>query len=79
VSLSDPSTHVAAALEEPPPAAAAEHGLDARLAHLERHLLRAALAESGGALTRAAHGLGISRGRLRRRIRELGLAAPRAT
>ncbi len=79
VSLGDLSSHVAAALEEPPPAAGAEHGLDARLAQLERHLLRAALAEAGGALTRAAHDLGISRGRLRRRIRELGLGAPRAT
>jgi transcriptional regulator with AAA-type ATPase domain len=78
VSLGDLSPHVAAALEEPPPAAGAEHGLDARLAQLERHLLRAALAEAGGALSRAAHDLGISRGRLRRRIRELGLAAPRS-
>ncbi|HXT21097.1 MAG TPA: sigma-54 dependent transcriptional regulator, partial [Thermoanaerobaculia bacterium] len=74
VSLTDLSPHVAAALEEAPRGGGGEHGLDARLAQLERHLLRAALAESGGALTRAAQDLGISRGRLRRRLRELGLA-----
>jgi len=80
VSLGDLSPPVAAAIEEAPRGAApAEHCLDARLARLERNLLRAALADSGGALTRAAQELGISRGRLRRRLRELGLASAATT
>jgi two-component system NtrC family response regulator len=79
VALADLSPHVAAAVDEPPRRAApAAQGLDARLAQLERQLLRAALADSGGALTRAAQSLGVSRGRLRRRLRELGLSATAA-
>ena len=53
--------------------AIAGHTLDDELARIEGALIATALRETAGNVTHAAHRLGISRARLRRRSRELGL------
>ena len=52
--------------------------LGENLRRVERQVVQDALGASGYRLSRAAELMGISRGRLRRRMRELGIAAERA-
>ena len=76
VALRHLSPAVAAAADAPDePAVELTAGdtLDSRLGRFERELLRVALVESDGSLSAAARRLAISRGQLRRRLRDLAL------
>ena len=67
------ATSIAATGGSGEPTAIAGHTLDDELARIEGALIATALRETAGNVTHAAERLGISRARLRRRARELGL------
>ncbi len=81
IALADLSPSVAAAVggtsaatgSNVEPTAGQGHTLDDELARIEGALIATALRETAGNVTHAAERLGISRARLRRRARELGL------
>jgi transcriptional regulator of acetoin/glycerol metabolism len=70
--------HLALHAAAHPPREAEAIDLDKLLAAIERELLQRALAQARGNKSRAAELLGINRGRLLRRLVQLGLAEPTA-